>query len=66
MRATLIIVQRNVRLWERILRYIIGILLLTWAIAGGPHWAFVGIYFIATASFGSCFIYWIFRINSPT
>ena len=57
---------KNLDLWERVLRYILGVILFTWAIAGGPRWAFVGFYLIATASFGSCFVYWIFHINSPT
>ena len=58
--------SKNIRLFDRIARYLLGILLLTWAIAGGPTWTFFGLYLIMTASFGSCPIYWIFRINSRT
>ena len=54
----------NIRGGDRVLRYIVGILLLTWAIGGGPLWTYVGVYFLATASFGHCPIYWIFRVNS--
>jgi Protein of unknown function (DUF2892) len=56
--------NKNIRLWDRSLRYLLGIIFLTWAIAGGPTWTYVGIYLLITASFGSCLIYWGLRINS--
>lgn len=55
---------QNVRLFDRIIRYIFGIFLLTWAIAGGPGWTFIGLLLLITASFGTCPIYWALRINS--
>ncbi|OFZ14882.1 MAG: hypothetical protein A2Z20_04655 [Bdellovibrionales bacterium RBG_16_40_8] len=56
--------SKNVKIFDRIIRFISGIILLTWAIAGGPTWTFVGLLFLVTASFGSCPIYWLLRINS--
>ena len=56
--------NRNITALDRILRYLLSIVLLTWALAGGPTWAFVGLYFLYTASFGTCFFYWVLRINS--
>lgn len=54
----------NIRLFDRVLRYALGLVLLTWAVAGGPTWTYVGLYLLYTASFSHCLIYWIFRINS--
>lgn len=47
----------NLALWDRILRFIIGVVFLTWAIAGGPWWTYFGAYLILTASWGLCPIY---------
>lgn len=54
----------NLAMWDRWVRYIIGLLLTTWAIAGGPSWAYVGVYFIFSASWGYCLIYSYFRIKT--
>lgn len=54
----------NLFFFERLLRYILGIVLITLALAGGPRWAYVGLFFLFTASFGTCPIYWALRINS--
>lgn len=58
--------NQNIKIAERIARYTLGIVLLTWAIAGGPAWTYVGLFLIVTASLGSCPLYWILRINSRT
>ena len=55
---------KNIKIFDRIIRYILGITLLTWAIAGGPTWTFVGVALLFTSSFGYCPIYWALRINS--
>ena len=49
----------NVALWDRALRYILGLLFVTWAIAGGPWWSYLGLYLVASASWGICPIYLI-------
>jgi hypothetical protein len=56
--------SHNVTLPDRILRYLLSLVLLTWAMAGGPTWSYVGLYFLFSASFGQCAIYWALRINS--
>lgn len=58
--------NRNLILVDRIIRYILGIVLLTWAIAGGPVWTYIGLGLIMTASFGTCPVYWVLRINSKS
>lgn len=54
----------NVALWDRLLRFILGVVLLFYAVAGGPFWAFIGIYFIFTSAWGVCFIYSLFKIQT--
>ncbi len=52
--------NKNVRWWERIFRYLIGVVLLAWAIAGGPWWAYLGIIPLATGALGFCPTYALF------
>ncbi len=54
----------NLSFWGRIIRLIFGILLLSWAFAGGPFWAYLGIYLIITAGWGFCPILIIFKKKS--
>jgi hypothetical protein len=51
----------NLGYWGRTWRLIIGCILLTWAIAGGPAWAYVGVYFLLCGSFGFSLIRAILR-----
>jgi hypothetical protein len=37
---------------------------MTWAIAGGPVWAYFGLYLFFTAGWGFCFFYAFFKINT--
>ncbi len=54
----------NLALWDRILRYLIGIMLLTWAIAGGPWWTYTGLLLIITAAWGLCPVYLIIGVKT--
>ena len=54
----------NIALWDRILRFIFGTITLAWAIAGGPIWGFVGIYFITTSGWGFCPIFSFLKIRT--
>lgn len=54
----------NLAVWDRIIRFFIGILSTTWAAAGGPWWAYVGVYLILSASWGLCPIYSILKIRT--
>ena len=56
--------KTNLAFWDRMLRYFFGILLASWAVAGGPWWAYLGIYMILTASWGLCPIYAFFRVQT--
>lgn len=54
----------NLALWERIIRFILGLVLSTWAFAGGPWWTYFGVYLIMTASWGFCPLYSFFKIRT--
>jgi hypothetical protein len=39
---------------NRCFRLVLGIILMAWAIAGGPAWSLGGIYFLITGAWGFC------------
>ena len=54
----------NLAFWDRLLRFVFGVLLVTYAIAGGPFWAWGGIYLLGTSSWGFCLIYATFNLRT--
>jgi hypothetical protein len=56
--------QMNIATWDRIIRLIIGVIFLAWAIAGGPVWAYLGLALIATGSWRFDPFYAIFRTGT--
>jgi hypothetical protein len=54
----------NMAVWDRVLRLVCGILLVAWAIAGGPWWSYFGLALIATAAWRFCLLYALFRIHT--
>lgn len=54
----------NLALWDRVLRFVIGVLITGWAIAGGPWWAYAGVYLILTSGWGLCPVYSFFKIRT--
>jgi hypothetical protein len=50
-------VQKNILWWDRFVRFILGIVMIAWAIAGGPAWAYIGLYVLATGAWGYCAVY---------
>jgi hypothetical protein len=51
----------NMAVWDRIIRLIIGTALTTWAIAGGPWWAYFGLVLQVTAGWRFCPVYALLR-----
>ncbi len=52
-------------IWDRILRFLISVLVLTYATAGGPVWFWaLGLYTLSTAAWGLCPIYSFFRFRT--
>lgn len=54
----------NLAMWDRSLRFLLGFLMTSWAVAGGPWWGYFGIYLLMSAGWGLCPIYSIFKIRS--
>lgn len=49
--------KKNVLWWDRLLRFILGVFMIAWGVAGGPAWAYLGLYFLATGAWSYCPIY---------
>lgn len=58
--------KRNILLTERCVRWLVGTVLLAWAFAGGPTWAYLGFYPLVTGSWGYCPIYRLLKIKAAT
>lgn len=58
------VMRKNVIWWDRLIRFLLGIVMLTWAIAGGPGWAYLGLYPLASASWGYCPIYAVLGLKA--
>ena len=54
----------NVALWDRFLRFLLGIAMLSWAFAGGPIWAYLGVFVLATGAWGVCPVYSVLKLRS--
>ena len=58
---------RNIGTIDRLLRALVGIGLIAWAILGGPVWAWIGIVPLATAAISFCPAYTVIGIRTcPT
>lgn len=49
---------------DRVLRIVAGLALITWALLGGPVWAWIGIAPLATGLLNFCPAYGIFGIST--
>jgi hypothetical protein len=49
---------------DRILRIVVGLALVVWALMGGPVWAWIGIVPLATGAIGFCPIYPIIGMST--
>ncbi len=54
----------NVGMIDRVLRALLGIGLIYWALTGGPVWAWVGVVALLTAAFGLCPLYSLLGLNT--
>jgi hypothetical protein len=54
----------NVGTIDRVIRGVAGLALITWALAGGPVWAWVGVVFTLTAATAWCPAYIPFGIST--
>ena len=49
---------------DRILRIVVGLALIAWAVMGGPVWAWIGVVPLATGAIGFCALYPLLGINT--
>lgn len=49
---------------DRVLRVLVGVALIAWALTGGPVWTWIGVVPLATALFKFCPLYAILGINT--
>jgi hypothetical protein len=54
----------NVGAIDRLLRLFAGTLLVAWAVAGGPWWAYIGLVLLATAAWRFCPLYTMLRVST--
>jgi hypothetical protein len=54
----------NVGKIDKILRIVVGVVLLAWALTGGPVWAWIGLLPLITGIFGVCPAYSILGIST--
>jgi hypothetical protein len=50
--------------WDRILRLFAGTLMVAWAFAGGPWWAYSGLFLLATSAWHFCPLYALLRTGT--
>lgn len=56
--------QTNVGGIDKILRIVVGIALIVWALFGGPVWAWIGVVPLATGLLGWCPAYTLLGIKT--
>ncbi|HZV54172.1 MAG TPA: DUF2892 domain-containing protein [Rhodocyclaceae bacterium] len=49
---------------DRILRIVVGLALVAWAVLGGPVWAWIGVVPLGTGLIGFCPLYPILGMNT--
>lgn len=56
--------KANVGGIDKILRIVLGLALIAWALTGGPVWAWIGVIPLATALISFCPLYAIIGMNT--
>ena len=56
--------KANVGNIDRIIRIVLGLGLIAWALAGGPLWAWIGVIPLATGLFTFCPLYTLLGVNT--
>ena len=56
--------KSNIGTIDKILRIVVGLALIGWALAGGPMWAWIGVVPLATGLLGSCPLYTLMGIST--
>ena len=55
----------NLALWDRLIRFILAVLQIAYAFAGGPIWFWIlGLYLLITSGWGLCPLYSFFKVRT--
>jgi hypothetical protein len=55
---------KNIGTLDRVLRAVLGLALIAWAIAGGPVWAWIGVVPLLTAAVSFCPLYRVLGLRT--
>ena len=59
--------HKNIGVIDRVVRAVVGVALIVWALAGGPIWAWIGVIPLATAAVSICPLYSLLGMSTcPT
>lgn len=56
--------KSNVGGVDKWLRIVVGLVLIAWAVTGGPVWAWIGVVPLATGLFNFCPLYKLVGVNT--
>ena len=56
--------KANVGRTDKVLRIVLGLVLIAWALMGGPLWAWIGVVPLATGLFNFCPLYMLLGFNT--
>ncbi len=56
--------ERNEGLTDRLIRAVVGVALIVWALTGGPVWAWIGVVPLLTAAVGWCPLYSVLGVRT--
>lgn len=56
--------SKNVGTIDRVVRVLVGLALIVWALSGGPMWAWLGVVALATAAVSFCPAYRLLGIRT--
>lgn len=56
--------HKNIGTIDRVIRAIVGVALIAWALRGGPVWAWIGVIPLATAVVSICPLYSLLGIRT--
>ncbi len=57
-------IARNMGVTDRVLRALVGVALIAWAVMSGPVWAWIGVVPLLTAFVGMCPLYAVLGIRT--
>lgn len=58
---------KNIGMIDRVVRAVVGVALIAWALTGGPVWAWIGVIPLATAAVSICPLYSLLGMSTcPT